>query len=55
MCIRHTAADAFQLGYDIIVLKDGVECFSEHEYVEAIDYLKKVYGAKIINVNNIVK
>lgn len=55
MCIRHTAADAFQLGYDIIVLKDGVECFSEHEYLEAIDYLKKVYGAKIINVNNIVK
>lgn len=55
MCIRHTAADAFQLGYNIVVLEDGVECFTEHEYLEAIDYLKKVYGAKIINVNNIIK
>jgi|TARA_B100000315_G_scaffold212431_1_gene209803 nicotinamidase-related amidase len=54
ICDRHTAADAFFRGYEIIVAKDCVEAFSDKDQGEGLDYLKKVYGAKIKSVNEII-
>jgi nicotinamidase-related amidase len=55
MCVRHTAADAFFRGYQIIVAKDGVEAFTEKDHEEGLKYLENVYNAKIMTVDEIIK
>ena len=55
MCVRHTAADAFSWGFKIIVPTDGTEAFSEEDYQGGLDYLKKVYGAEIKTVEDVIK
>lgn len=46
MCVRHTSADAFQLGYDVIACTDGMDAFTKEDYEYGVKYLKDVYGAK---------
>lgn len=55
MCVRHTAADAYYRGYNIIVPTDGVESFTEEDYLAGIKYLKEVYGAQLTTVDDLVK
>lgn len=55
VCDRHTSADAFFRGYKIAVPKDGVEAFTEKEQKEGLEYLKKIYGAEITSVDELVK
>ena len=55
MCVRHTAADAFFRGYRIIVAEDGVEAFTRKDHEEGLKYLKNVYNAKIMTVDEIIK
>ena len=55
MCVRHTAADAFFRGYQIIVAKDGVEAFTQKDHEEGLNYLENVYTAKIMTVDDIIK
>ena len=45
MCVRHTSADAFQLGYDVVVAKEATDSFTEQDYLYGLDYLKTCYGA----------
>lgn len=45
MCVRHTSADAFQLGYDVVVAKEATDSFTEEDYTYGIAYLKTCYGA----------
>jgi len=47
MCCRHTAADAFMLGYNIEVITDCIDSFTKEDYVSGLKYLKEVYGAKL--------
>lgn len=54
MCVRHTAADAFFRGYNIIVAKDGVEAFTQENHEQGLKYLEYVYNAKIMTVDEIV-
>ena len=54
MCVRHTAADAYCLGYDIVVAKDATNSFSEEDYDYGLKYLFAVYGAKITDVDSLV-
>ena len=54
MCVRHTAADAYQLGYDVVVAKDATDSFTEEDYLYGIKYLKETYGAKITDVDTLV-
>ena len=54
MCVRHTAADAYQLGYDIIVAKDATNSFTEEDYNYGLKYLKDVYGAEISDVDSLI-
>lgn len=45
MCVRHTSADAFQLGYNVVVAKEATNSFTEQDYIYGLEYLKICYGA----------
>ncbi len=45
MCIRHTSADAFFRGYQIVIAKDGVDAFTAEEHEQGLKYLEYVYNA----------
>lgn len=47
MCCRHTAADAFMRGFQVIVAEDCLNAFTEEDHKSGIDYLKNVYAARI--------
>lgn len=55
MCVRHTSADAYCLGYNIIIPKDATDSFTKEDYESGIEYLKTVYGAEISCVDEVVK
>lgn len=55
MCIRHTSADAFFRGYQIIIAKDGVEAFTAEEHEQGLKYLEYVYNAKVMMTNQIIQ
>jgi nicotinamidase-related amidase len=55
MCVRHTAADAFFRGYKITIAEDGVEAFTKEDQEQGLAYLKNVYNAKVMTVDQIVK
>ena len=39
MCVRHTSADAYQLGYDVVVAKDATNSFTKEDYESGLAYL----------------
>ncbi len=54
MCVRHTSADAYQLGYDVIVAKDATDSFTQQDYDYGIKYLADTYGARITDVDTLL-
>lgn len=64
ICVRHTASDAFNEGFQISVPSDAVAMFeepgmSDDEYDvlqrDALEYLKKVYGAKVMTTREMLQ
>lgn len=55
ICVLHTAGDAFYHGYNIYVVKDAVAAFSRDDHEYALKYMEKIYGVKIINVEEAIK
>ncbi len=55
ICVLHTAWDAFYYGYNIIVVRDGVAAFSREDHEYALKYMEKVYGAKLLNHDEVVE
>lgn len=55
ICVKHTAADAFFRGYGIKVASDCCAALSEEDHRAALDYMKKVYGAKIVNSKEVME
>lgn len=55
MCVRHTSADAYQLGYDVWVASDATNSFTQEDYDYGIKYLKDVYGAKVFTTDELIK
>ena len=53
MCVRHTSADAYSLGYRIVVASDATDSFTEADYQNGIEYLKSVYGAQVFTVDEL--
>ena len=45
MCVRLTLADAYSLGYDVVVAKEATDSFTEEDYIGGLAYLKTCYGA----------
>ena len=54
ICIRHTSADAFFRGYQIVIVKDGVEALTLQEQEQSLKYLEYVYNAKLMTANEII-
>jgi len=55
LCVRHTAADAYFLGYRITVLSDGVEALSQEDYDGGLEYIRKYYGARIASSKELME
>ena len=55
MCVRHTSADAYCLGYNVVVAKDATDCFTQEDYDYGIKYLVGTYGAEITDVDTLLK
>ena len=53
MCVRHTSADAYCLGYQVVVASDATDSFTEADYVSGIEYLKSVYAAEVYTVDEL--
>jgi nicotinamidase-related amidase len=47
ICVLHTAVDAYNLGYKIIVNEKGVATFTEHGQEWALEHFKGSLGAKV--------
>ena len=54
LCVRHTSADAYQLGYRIIAATDAMDSFTEEDYTYGIRYLKEYYGAELLTVDELL-
>ncbi len=54
ICIRHTAADAFFRGFNIVVPEDGVEAFAEKDHVAGLEYLRMAYKADITTTDRLL-
>lgn len=54
MCVRHTSADAYCLGYNVVVAKDATDSFTEEDYTSGLKYLADIYGAEITDVDTLV-
>ncbi len=55
ICVLHTAADAFFRGYNLAVVKDGVQAFSEEHHNWGLKYMSEVYGAKLMDTAEVLK
>jgi nicotinamidase-related amidase len=54
ICVLHTVADAFYYGYKVYVVKDAVAAFSQRDHEYALDYMRSVYGAEIVDSSRAV-
>ncbi len=54
MCVRHTSADAYCLGYDVVVAKEATDSFTEEDYVNGLAYLKTCYGAEAYSNDELI-
>ncbi|MDO4503410.1 MAG: isochorismatase family cysteine hydrolase [Coriobacteriia bacterium] len=52
-CCRHTSADAFFRGYDIVVPRETTDTTTEEGYVGGLEYMKAIYGAQICSVDEL--
>ncbi|MDE7463968.1 MAG: cysteine hydrolase, partial [Clostridiales bacterium] len=48
-------ADAYCLGYNVVVAKDATDSFTKEDYDNGIKYLKEVYAAEITDVDALLK
>ncbi len=48
ICVRHTAADAYLLGYPMQILQSCVSTFTPQEFEADLTYLQTVYGVQIL-------
>lgn len=47
ICLRHTTADAFFRGYEVVVPRDAVEAVTEEDHESGLAYLESIYKADL--------
>lgn len=52
-CCRHTSADAFFRGFDIVVPRETTDTTTEEGYQGGLEYIKNIYGATICSVKDL--
>jgi nicotinamidase/pyrazinamidase len=53
ICVKHTAFGAFARGYNVHVVKDACAGTSQEAHEWALDYMKRIYGAKIVESDEV--
>lgn len=48
ICVLHTAIDAYNLGYQIVIHQDGVASFNPEAHKWALEHMRNTLGATII-------
>ena len=48
ICVQHTAFGAFARGFNVYIIEDACSGTSEDAHKRAIYYMKRIYGAKIV-------
>jgi len=48
VCVLHTASDAYQMGYKVVILKDCVASLSKEEERWALRQMERLYKAEIL-------
>jgi nicotinamidase-related amidase len=48
ICIKHSAADALFRGYRVTVLEDCTAALDERAHRNALDYMRRIYGARLM-------
>ena len=48
ICVLHTAIDAYNLGYNIYIYKDGIASFNPEGHIFALNHFKNTLGATIL-------
>lgn len=54
LCCRHTTADAYSYGYNIVVPRETINAFTEEDYQYGLKYLKDYYGAEICDLKDLI-
>jgi len=54
ICVRHTAADAFFRGYKVIIPKECVQTISDEIQERALDEMKRLYHAEILDLEQVI-
>jgi nicotinamidase-related amidase len=44
-CARHTSGDAFQLGYDLVWVTDGLQAFTDEAHATGLEYFEAWYAS----------
>lgn len=55
ICVQNNASDLFYRGFDIYVVKDGTASINEENHEVALNYMKNIFNAKIIDTEEAVK
>ncbi len=55
MCVRHTAADAYQNGFKVLIASDATDSFTAEDYESGLKYLQDVYDAEVYTVDELIK
>lgn len=55
ICVQNNAAEAFYRGYEIIVPRDCTASITKEGHERALDYMQRIYGAKIVNSEEVLK
>lgn len=50
ICVQHTAADAYFLGYDVVLVEPLIEAFTEDLKRAAMGYMADMYAAKAVSI-----
>lgn len=48
ICVLHTAVDAYNKGFNIVVYKDAVASFNQQGHNWALEHFQSVLGAKVV-------
>ncbi len=48
ICVQHTAFGAFARGFNVHIIEDACSGTSKDAHKRAIEYMKRIYGAKIV-------
>jgi nicotinamidase-related amidase len=55
ICVQNNAAEAFFRGYSITVPRDCTASITKEGHERALEYMQRIYGAKIVNSKEVFK